>query len=211
MKRWKRSKSHIFQIWNDKTHFMNKSLLEWLWFAVFLGYWIHAHSYFILRWLNRNYFGDLETFLSDFCLRCQWTYMQKPGHILPKTEMFPCSAVKANNIWIINLVPVSDWQEIKEMVISFPTQCHSFPWLTQVAKNELLFWQRTTLPESAAECDPSQTIMHRRKQKSAIMMIISHHLHRKICLKFLNCITTANVLLGWILSMFLLPFPMNWW
>lgn len=59
---------------------------------------------------------------------------ENPGHILPKKEMFACSAVKTNNIWIINLVPVSDWQEIKEMVISFPTLCHSFPWLTQVAK-----------------------------------------------------------------------------
>ena len=52
----------------------------------------------------------------------------------------------------LNTVEVSNWQEIKEMVISFLSTVPFIPLADPGCQNELLVWQHSSLPGPVPEC-----------------------------------------------------------
>lgn len=60
--------------------------------------------------------------------------------------------IKTNSHSNINIVEVSNWQEIKEMVISFLTIVPFIPLADLSCQNKLLVWQHSSFPEPVPEC-----------------------------------------------------------
>lgn len=59
--------------------------------------------------------------------------------------------MKTNSLSNINTVEVSNWQEIKEMVISFLTIVPFIPLADLSCQNELLIWQHSSFREPVPE------------------------------------------------------------
>lgn len=74
--------------------------------------------------------------------------------------------MKTNRLLHITTVEVSNWQEIKEMVISFLTIVPFIPLADLSCQNELLVWQHSSFPEPVAECSQTEPSRHSLTQSN---------------------------------------------
>lgn len=125
------------------------------------NWFVPPHACFYKNRMAAGLRSDLENVIVFRCKLANEVYeMQQNSntwYILQKEECFlfkfsSVSIIKTNSLSNINTVEVSNWQEIKEMVISFLTIVPFIPLADLGCQNELPVWQHSLFPEPVPEC-----------------------------------------------------------